>query len=214
MFFPILLTTLAFILSLYAHFSCRFVERDITISPSAGEGTGTSTTLNAFSLGIWSFMDPNVNGFCYGYPSTIDFDPYFKTSRAMAPISAVLGGLVMINFWFSSCVGMQKSCWRFCAFVLILTTVCEALTFLMFKSNLCTEQGSNFKFNCKLSTGGNLSIAACVLYFVAALSVCNTPNPRGFPPDNIATVRTETIQPDGTRVIETRQIIDGRVNQC
>ena len=31
----------------------------------------------------------------------------------------------------------------------------------------------------------------------------------GFPEQNIRTVRTETIQPDGTRTIETRQIVDG-----
>ena len=99
-------------------------------------------------------MDPNYYGFCYRYPSNIDFDPYFKTSQAMGPLSSILGGIVMINFWFASCVGLTKSCWRFCGFILLLASVCEGLTFLIFKSDFCkVEEGTNVQFECFLSTG-------------------------------------------------------------
>ena len=127
-----------------------FIERRATVTVTEGE---TETVLNAFRLGVWSFMDPNLSGFCFAYPSTLDFDPFFKASRAFAPISAILGGIMMIVLWGSVCIGMTKSHWRLSSFVLLLTTACEGLTFLMLRSDLCKEEGDNFKFNCKLSRG-------------------------------------------------------------
>eukprot|EP01083_Nonionella_stella_P051371 136368_1 len=174
-FLPNLLTTMAFILSTYAHFSCRFIKREVTVS----DAKENDTTFSAFTLGLWSFMDPNIYGLCFRYPSNINFDPYFETARAMAPLSAILGGLVMLSFWFGSCIGMTKEGWRFCSFVLILTTLFEGLTLLIFKSDFCKEHDEGLLYSCKLSTGANLTIASIVMYFVAALCVCCTKNPRG-----------------------------------
>lgn len=122
----------------------RFIKREFD-----GEGDATDIAFNAFTLGIWSFMDPLMPGFCFRYPSNLELDPYFQTSRAMAPISAILGGIMMVNFWFAACIGMTRSCWRFCGFILTLTTVFEGLTLIILKSDFCKQTN----FSCKLSTG-------------------------------------------------------------
>mmetsp|Transcript_9984 Transcript_9984/g.14656 ORF Transcript_9984/g.14656 Transcript_9984/m.14656 type:complete len:253 (-) Transcript_9984:42-800(-) len=203
-FLPSLLTTTAFILSMITHNSCRFVDREVTVL--GGDVDVTERTRAAVSIGIWAFKDPGT-GLCFYYPSNTEFDSFFRTSRAMVPLASVVGGLVMVTFWFSSCMGMEKPVWRFCGFILVLVSLFEGLTFLIFRSNFCNEVlDGDLTFDCNLSTGGNMAIASIVFYFAAAVSVCNTPAPRGFTDYHVSTERTETINPDGTKVVQTRAV--------
>jgi len=89
--------------------------------------------------------------------------------------------------------------------MLVLTSLCEGLTLLIFKSDFCVSTASS-TFECELSTGSRMAITSTIFYFVAALSVCCTAAPRGFQETYMATVQTERVLPDGTRVIETRAV--------
>eukprot|EP01083_Nonionella_stella_P108112 314040_1 len=199
-FISSLLTTIAFILSSSSHHKCNFVTRKV-----GTQGTEGDVTAAAINIGLWAFEDANYDSLCFYYPSSIEFDQYFRAARGMAPLASVIGGMVMIAFWFSSCLGMSVGIWRFCSVMLALASLCEGLTLLIFKSDFCVST-ANSTFECELSTGSRMAIASTVFYFVAALSACCTTAPRGFPETYMTTVRTETVLPDGTRVIETRAV--------
>ena len=118
----------------------RFINREVTVFGTE-EDENETKVLQAFSLGLWAFMDPNNYGLCFTYPSNMQFDSYFKASRAMAPISSIFGGIVMVTFWFTSCMGMDKSCWRFYGFLLMVR---RRISFLL---HLTTSICTSFMYN-------------------------------------------------------------------
>ena len=64
--------------------------------------------------------------------------------------------------------------------------------------------------NKELARGGRCGVAACVLWFVSALTVWKMPPAQTF--DVITTrqsiITTETILPDGTTKIETKKLFE------
>lgn len=129
--------------------SIRFIERSIIITGVENE---EESVFSAFSIGLWHFMDPGISGVCFYYPPSFAFDTRFRTARAMAALAATMGGLIMVITWFSTCIGIPKSLWRFLGACLILVALFEGLTFLVFDSQFCSSQ-AEFSYDCSLARG-------------------------------------------------------------
>jgi hypothetical protein len=139
--------------------SCRFIE--IT-----GTNDGDIQTL---TRGIWKGMS-TVDSTCGSYSESL-IDSKWKASMAMSVIACVAGGFAVIplvcacgkKLLMSQVVSMSSSCMWACLF--------SGLTFLMLRSSACGEMGALTVTTCKLDKGGNLAIAATVLFFVASISM-------------------------------------------
>ena len=107
---------------------------------------------SAFSIGLWYFMDPGVSGICFYYPKYFVFDSHFKVARAMSGLAAVMGGLIMVVAWFSTCIGIPKVIWRVLGVCLIFVALFEGMTFLLFDSQFCASH-YDFSYDCSLAKG-------------------------------------------------------------
>jgi hypothetical protein len=97
--------------------------------------------------------------------------------------------------------------WVICGFLLCCTALFEGLTFLFFQSSLCNDFNGTI-YTCSLNTGSRCGIAATVFWFLAAIAVIKTPPPAGWPDVRTRTHVTETVMPDGTRVVEKQTFYD------
>lgn len=174
MFFPLMLTTVAFVLSVSAHSLCNFVSRTVQLKNGNEEQSATNQLGFSTSVGIWSFMDEAYE-LCFKMPFD-DVDAYYQTARTMSSLASAFGGILLIIMWFSPCIGMKTQCWVACGIGLVLVSLFESLTFLIFESDLCHES-ENFTYNCTLNNGGKTGIAAAVFWFLASVSVCYVPPP-------------------------------------
>jgi hypothetical protein len=59
----------------------------------------------------------------------------YHLSTSLLPLMS--GGVCMIVFWTTSCAGIPVYLWRICGGLLLLTTLFEGLTFLVFRSKFC-----------------------------------------------------------------------------
>jgi hypothetical protein len=114
---------------------------------------------------------------CYGYDGSFSLDPYWKTAQAFAIIAAVFGGVACIASCMAPCVeGCVGS--KVLALTFMFTTLCQGLCFLFLKSDACDNveavnaELADVDISCGLGWGGNCTIAATVLWFVAGACLC------------------------------------------
>jgi len=125
-------------------------------------------------MGIQAYREPEfVNGEwttdfvgdCRRYPIELNHDPFWKSSKSFSFISLVLGGGATFFLWFSTCCTFSKATWRWTGYEVSLACIFQALAFLFFKTDVCTEN------TCELFWGSKLDIAATVLWFVASICI-------------------------------------------
>ena len=177
-----MLTTLAFAFSVYANSFCNFLSRNIQLKKGTEEQISTNQLGFATSVGIWSFLD-QADQLCFKMYNE-DVDIYYQAARIMSSLATALGSIILIIMWFSPCIGMRTQCWVACGIGLVLASLFESLTFLIFESNVCHES-NNFEYYCTLGNGGKSGIAAAILWFVAAVCVCFVPPPGKQSGDNV-----------------------------
>lgn len=174
-FFPIILTTAAFILSNAANRWCDYlVYTGSKVSEIVLPSSQSSTVLTG-NIGIWSFSNPIDDNTCYYYPEDYQFDAKFRAARAFSIWTVVTGGITMIILWFTSCMPMGRIAWSAISLTLLLNTLFEGLILLVLRSDWCT--GSGLSNSCTLSYGSRCGIFAVVFWFLASLSAVGVPPP-------------------------------------
>lgn len=112
----------------------------------------------------------------------MDIDKNWKAARTFNLIAIILGGSIILLDIFQGCLSTQRdrSC-RTGLFGYSVCCLCSGLSLILLDSNLCKHnilieqlnQLGVFQFQetCSISKGGKASIAATVLWFVAAIGV-------------------------------------------
>ena len=135
------------ILSVYVNLSCELILMgvdDQTTFFSASDNTN-----NSEKIGLFKYYNTTANE-CSSYADTLNnidffdfeqFDPYFKSARAMAIIASTIGGLIALITLCSCCAscnsaGSSCSCLGMLAFI---ACAAQGLVFLIYQSNNCTE---------------------------------------------------------------------------
>lgn len=141
-------------------------------------------------------------------------DTPWRVARAMAILGNVASGIVALTSIIMSCVSVSQSGIRTLIFLLVVTSIAEVLTFLVFASDLCHENG------CRISLAAKMAIASSVFAFVTAVvfarfqSVSNNNNEYitsdvdGEAPGTVTI--EETVHPDGSKtIVKTTANADG-----
>lgn len=171
--------------------SCEFVYYraptvENIIPPLNGMSNGTDA-----SIGLFNFdpkgqgcqeLDEN-HGDCPisgAFFAQCDLDDYYKLARAGTCIALITGGLALLILW------IEFFCCRFLfarpltALLLVLATAAQAMSFLIFASDVCQLNVSTYTgipFPCELDQASYYSCASVALYFLTSLMVCATQKP-------------------------------------
>jgi hypothetical protein len=154
--------------------------------------------LQRVGAGLFSWLVPSTedrngdskldwtDGQCAGFSeSQREFfsDTMFEVARVFA-VLGVLGGMgVVLGIFLLSCISMKRfQIWMLSA-VLGFVAIFVSLTFLVFKSQLCTDlvsyQNESYETKCTIDQGGLVVIAAAIFWSVAFLiSVVYIKDPR------------------------------------
>jgi hypothetical protein len=113
-------------------------------------------------------------------------DGNFRTARTAGAIALTLGFFVVLITWVQMCKPISGSLWKITVISVLLCTLLEGLTFLIFHASFCSgeiEHSSPFTFvadgtifetdgiNCKIARGSGATIAACAFWFLAAVTI-------------------------------------------
>ena len=164
-YLPCLFATSAFVLSCFAGASCRFVE--FASGPAA------------LKFGFW-YAD--TAGSCVLYPISFEVDSTLKAARAFNIIAVVLGGaFLVLEILQGGCRGDIKKrqiSFRTSALGYLVAGLASGLSLMILNSDACQQNALVEEWSrsaavdlpeeCKISQGGMITIAACVLWIVAA----------------------------------------------
>ena len=164
---------------------------------------------------------------CDEWTTDVDADGTLKFVRAASLIILVVGGLLGIILWFRPClVGrITKLSWFAIAVVyMAFITPLQALTFLLFRSNACTdnpvvasiEETLNredlYETKCSWDQASTANVFATFLWFstgVAMIYVGEPLNPQPGPPEVQTVTYERTDMPDGTVSVNKVAVVKG-----
>jgi len=111
-------------------------------------------------------------------------DNNFRIARAAGGIALFLGLFTVIVTWLQTCKPISKSLWNFAFIGVLLCTLMEGLTLLIFHALFCSgELNTGIQFvtdgatfgaeavDCKIARGAGATIAACAFWFTTAISI-------------------------------------------
>uniref|UniRef100_A0A7S0ACD7 Uncharacterized protein n=1 Tax=Minutocellus polymorphus TaxID=265543 RepID=A0A7S0ACD7_9STRA len=186
-----ILATFAFILSDAAMGTCRFVIR----TPANEEQHG----IGLFS---WEKYDAATGDYlCYSANiATRGIDAGWTAARAFSGMAAAFGFVCMILVWCATCLVYPSRGWKMVALGFLFSSVSAICTLIYFSSWACED-------GCIFSIGAGFALAASVLFAICA-GVCwkmppaktEEEDPAFVTPGTVTT--TETVRPDGSRVLE------------
>lgn len=184
----------ALLSSIVSNFWCR----TITFKPA--EYYGVSTGLPDVSYGLWTqrdieFFDSNgENGdqttlssknTCKLYPKSVHVDSTWKLARACSIIAPSFGAFLVASATFGN--NSPRKWWNIAVALLVLVTLCQGLTLLLFRSSACNtipllnqvESNQLYEYmislaypgNCQLDSGSVATIVATLLWFLTGLSM-------------------------------------------
>lgn len=161
---PVILTTIAFALSVLALASCEFVIYD---DPNEECDVNPCTRTS----GIYCYdssLREKIQNFFIG---TIQ-----KFVQVIGTGTAILGGIATLLLWKA----IKKSHGK-CMFKLLgICSICcvpgQFITLSMLQSDFCWNL-SKARNYCTLGWGGNVSIASACIYLVACVALCKVPQP-------------------------------------
>ena len=170
---PSIFASIALILSIYAAYSCTFVQ--FVIPPS---------THSHDQAGFWSYQwwDHDQQKYsCIAYPNENDndnmsnimvVDSKWKAARAFSSLILIFGGLPLMHIIFSAAVDLSCGNSNLLAGAsYLICCICSSLSLLFVRSNAC-QHNTIFNLtrnkNCILSTGARSTYAAMALWFIAA----------------------------------------------
>jgi hypothetical protein len=213
---PGLVASLAFILALFGGCYCQFLSFPSNVGGEDG------ITLN---FGIWYYQGWEVTesvtqgtillSTCNQYPEGTIFDSRWKSAKAFSTMALVMGGVM--TFWalLAGFLPSSKNMFRIGGSVYMVCCLFTGLSLLLLDSNACNDNTYiaemnvnssavvSFPDTCTMGPGAKCTIAATVLWFVAAIAACMT-EPRQRRPITTEThdvTYTKTTGPDGTTVV-------------
>lgn len=218
--FPGLIASLAFILALFGGGYCKF------LSFPSNEGGEDAITLN---FGIWYYqgwavMESTTQGTiiletCNQYPDGTIFDSKWKSAKAFSTMALVLGGVLTFWVMLAGCLPFgfyaSKKMFQMAGNAYMVCCLFTGLSLLLLDSNACNNNTYiaelmetstalvTFPETCTMGPGAKCTIAATVLWFVAAIAACKT-EPRERKPITTEThdvTYTKTTGADGTTVV-------------
>lgn len=169
---------------------CFGLFRYSETSPSSGGGSGSSTTENPW-YDSSEYYSPHlsktnetkleliVDNVMEGIHSCHKMDRHFfildgnfRTARAAGAIALFLGFFVVLITWIQTCKPISKSLWKITVITVLLCTIMEGLTLLIFHASFCSgeiEHSSSFTFIADgiiFETDGiNCKITSEILYY-------------------------------------------------
>lgn len=169
------------------------------------EGAGGGNSPPWLEFGLSAYREPiqNSNGdwetsfdtVCLLYPEDL-MDDSWTTARTFAFLALVIGGGGTMFLWCSTCFVFSKGTWRWTGYELLLASLCQAIAFCWFATQVCDWN------TCTLFWGSKADIAASVLWFFCGLLViCRYPNPIDLEaPDGNASddVSSHSLDPEAT----------------
>ena len=173
---PAFLATLALLLSAIANFWCYSVQ----LRPAALDSVAT-LRFGLFSQSQLSSVEVSISDAeitteqkCTAYSDSADFDGFWKAARAFAIIGFIIGAAITFALWLVPCFPQRynDSVWKcLTAIFLLLVPVCQGLTFLMMKSDMCQEYPRTWLYgeHCQLGAGGFINIASIITWFLAGI---------------------------------------------
>ena len=171
---PPVLATMAWVSSLFQD-GCDYaiLRGDDVVQAYAAAAPFLEVGFDAYRIPEY---DPDTNswkirytGQCLDYPDTpvdIDSDPYWTAAKFLDFMSAVLGGAGAFFLWFATCCVFSPGTWRWTGYEVGAAALCQWLTFLWFRNELCTTAGS-----CSMSWGAKMDIVAGTFWAVAAILI-------------------------------------------
>jgi hypothetical protein len=167
-----LFTTIAFIVSNSGTRWCDYVYRQTLEYDSRYPWFGVAG--DNTNAGIWAFQGTSGGStVCYIYPDNMIVDTKYNAALVFSTWTSVMGGVIMITMFFTSCWGCGRCGWATMGFFLMLNCLFEGLALLFKTSSICDATFAS----CTLARGSRCGISAIVLWFLAGASVATVPAP-------------------------------------
>jgi hypothetical protein len=100
-------------------------------------------------------------------------DTAWTTARTFAFLALVIGGGGTVFLWASTFFVFSRGTWRWTGYLLLIGSLCNAMTFLWFQSGICVWN------TCTMFWGSQVDIVASVMWFLGGLLiVCKYPIPK------------------------------------
>ena len=167
-------------------------------------------TDNKFDDGPYDISD-SCSAWTYDAASYF-FDSAWEAARAFGIIANITSGISLLAAFLMSCMSFSRVLIRVFAGLMLLASISELLTFLVFASSVCKD------FTCKFAISAGFAIGGSISAFITALLFYHTPPDRdssflpsffGGEPPGTVTVQ-ETVDPDGTKtIVKTTVNADG-----
>lgn len=123
-------------------------------------------------VGFKAFREPFLDGEarymgpCTAYPDTVNQDQIWQIAKGFAFFAQVLGLSSCLFLWFSTCCVFSRGTWHLASIQIGLAALCQACSFLWFRTDICQEN------TCNLFWGSKTDIAASVFWAVASVMMC------------------------------------------
>ncbi|CAJ1946052.1 unnamed protein product [Cylindrotheca closterium] len=172
----------ALALSIYANSTCEFLQADdrsiIMSFPPLNANDDTFTTVEVYSLGLWSlvatngapgYLEGDLNGeveACFEVSYLFYLDGYYKMARASAVIASLIGGLSLLTFLVLACdFARLRRFSRLLGWSFGVTTVFQLFTLAFLGTEYCDSS------NCSLHKGGASSVTAAAYWLFCVFAV-------------------------------------------
>ncbi len=208
--FPAIFAVAACTCSALFTFFCESVQVESTDASLPTVEFGLYTTKRYY---IQEFPDNNykVKAGCFYFDEDYPFDSKWKTARAFGVLTVVLGGLAIIASIFGPfCYPISESMWKAMAgLYMVILPLFQGLTFLMLRSELCSENSQIFDFmegdygGCQWNGGSTANVCGVILWFLAGAAMLFAGAP----------VRETSNKPAETQEVTYEQRENGGVNE-
>jgi len=190
--FPALILTIAATFSMLTLVNCSFVETTIVDDNQSYYPYSESAGFWPDCVYVPYYIDENRE-----IELALQDDPGRKVAMSFGLIACMVGTGAMTALWPITCKAYSANwIWIICSIV-VAAFFSQLVTFSMFGTDFCKD------FGCRLSWGGAMSIIAAILWLVGAIGVWKIPEPVDRSDDDNVTIQmNESIQPDGTKIIE------------
>mmetsp|Transcript_27627 Transcript_27627/g.39556 ORF Transcript_27627/g.39556 Transcript_27627/m.39556 type:complete len:262 (-) Transcript_27627:133-918(-) len=234
---PGILAMVALLLCLFSGIWCKFISFTQVVDDNS---TNNPVTLSygiwnylGYSTRDTLSGDTVVMESCNYYPDdSVDIDTKWRSARAFSALTLIIGGVVTFWMLLSWCArgfsgDRGKSLLRCAGMMYMLCCLFQGLTLLLMTSNACYNNGmveltattlqnsvinftGEFPDECEMAGGAKASIAAVVLWFLAALAALKVEPPQRNPitVESHDVTYTKNKQADGTQVV-TEMVVKG-----
>jgi len=219
-FLPGVLASAAFIVTLFGGVYCKF----LSFTPDI-DGADDSITLN---FGIWYYqsyaiVESPTQGTllmqtCFNYPEETVFDAKWKSAKAFSTMALIIGGVLAFWSLLAGCFYPTKHFYLAAGCIYMVCALFTGLSLLLLDSNACSSTNNSvmtqlqelsaivdyvFPESCSMGVGAKCTIAATVMWFVAALAAIVVEPPQRGPitTETHEVTYTKTTGPDGTAVV-------------